>query len=178
MKNRIYLIALVLVGCLMSCESESDDTIYQNELEKSLAALSKFKKKTNNTYKYTVVGTSWIGVFWETTIVVTHGKVTQRKYKCGNIEGYQNSIPKENAEWTENKNQIGSHAYGFEPLTLDEVYAKAAQEWMPKREDVQTYFEIENDGLISTCGYEISGCADDCFIGIRIKSIQALGSLF
>jgi len=61
MKNRICLIALLLVGCLIS-SCESDDTENQNELEKSYVAFSDFKKETNNSYKYTVVSSSWIGI--------------------------------------------------------------------------------------------------------------------
>ncbi len=175
MKNRIYLIALVLVGCLSSCES--DDTGYQNELKKSQSVLSDFKKRTDNFYEYTVVSSSWIGVTWETTIVVSDGEVIQRHFKYTNTEALENNIPQEELEWTENKSQIGNHTIGFDPITLDEVYTKAEQEWLPKRDDVKIYFETENNGLISTCGYVENGCQDDCFVGIHIKRIKALGSL-
>lgn len=173
MKNRICLIALLLVGCLIS-SCESDDTENQNELEKSYVAFSDFKKETNNSYKYTVVSSSWIGIAWETTIVVSNGKVVQRQFKYTNTQGLENNIPEEELQWTENENEIGSHTTGSDPVTLDEIYAKAKQEWLPKRDDVKTHFETKNNGLISTCGYVENGCQDDCFVGIHIKTIEPL----
>lgn len=174
MKNRICLIALLLVGCLIS-SCESDDTDNQNELEKSYVAFSDFKKETNNSYKYTTTFQSWAGFGWETTIVVSNGTVIQRQFKYTNIEKLGSDILKEELEWTENGSEIGNHTnIGSDPFTLDEIYAKAKQEWLPKRDDVKTHFETKNNGLISTCGYVENGCQDDCFVGIHIKTIEPL----
>lgn len=174
MKNRILLIALLLVGCLIS-SCESDDTENLNEFEKSYSALSDFKKETNNSYKYTTTFHSWIGFGWETTIVVSNGTVTQRQFKYINAGKIVNDIPEEELQWTENGSEIGNHKnIGSDPLTLDEIYAKAKQEWLLKRDNVETHFETNNNGLISTCGYVNNGCQDDCFIGIHIKTIEPL----
>ena len=61
---------------------------------------------------------------------------------------------------------------GEAPLTFDQIYEKARTEWLVKRENATTYFEAENNGLISKCGYVDDGCQDDCFIGIQISSIK------
>lgn len=174
MKNKIYFIVLLLAGCVMS-SCESDDKDNQNELEKSYIALSDFKKETNNSYKYTTTFQSWAGFGWETTIVVSNGSIIQRHFKYTNTEKLENNIPEEELEWTENGNDIGSHTNsGSDPLTLDEIYAKAKQDWLQKRDNAKTHFETKNNGLISTCGYVEDGCQDDCFRGIHIKSIEAL----
>ncbi|MGY5355583.1 hypothetical protein [Wenyingzhuangia sp. IMCC45467] len=57
---------------------------------------------------------------------------------------------------------------------MDEIYEKAKQDWLIKRKEVLVYFETDNNGLISTCGYVPKNCMDDCFLGITIKSIEAL----
>lgn len=173
MKSRIYLIALLLIGGLISsCESDDVD---QNEFQNSIKVLSDFKKSTDNSYKYIVSGVSWVGTAWETTITISDGKAIQRHFKYTNTQGLRNDIPKEELEWTENGNEIGSHKnIAATALTLDEIYNKAEQEWLIKRDNAKIYFETKNNGLISTCGYVENGCQDDCFIGIHIKSIEPL----
>lgn len=76
--------------------------------------------------------------------------------------------------WIEYENEINSHEniVAAAPLTLDEVYGKAKNEWLIKRKNVKTYFEANNGGLISTCGFVEDGCMDDCFRGIRIAYIE------
>jgi len=43
-----------------------------------------------------------------------------------------------------------------------------------KRDNVTTYFEAKNNGMISSCGYWPNNCADDCFTGVSITLIEAL----
>lgn len=174
MKSRIYLIALLLM-CSLITSCESDDVSYQNEFQNSKNALKDFKKETNNSYKYTVTFASWTGTAWETTLIVANGIVTQRLFKFTNKEGLPSNMSPAELEWTEIGSEIGSHKnYAAAVLTLDEIYAKAQQDWLLKRENAKTYFEAKNNGLLSTCGYVVTGCQDDCFIGIHIKSIELL----
>lgn len=174
MKSKIYAITLLILSSLiLSCES--DDFDYQNDFKNSQKAWLEFKESTNNSYKYTAVAGSWVGISWETIITVSDGKIVERHFKYIMTDGLSEDFPVEELEWIENENDIGSHKNsGAEPLTLDEIYAKAEKEWLLKRENSKTYFETENNGLISTCGYVENGCMDDCFIGINIKTIEAL----
>lgn len=204
MKNKYYFILLLLLGTLLhSCKtkpSKSDITKYQpenveNEPKKAIAkpvkslpenivypyefvksqqALLDFKKSTNNNYKYQVAEGSWTGLTWETTITVEDGVVTKRSFKYTSTKGLPENISAEEQEWTEKENEIGTHKIGAEPLTLDEIYDKAQEEWLLKKENTEFFFETENNGLISTCGYVINNCADDCFRGINIENIEAL----
>jgi hypothetical protein len=59
-------------------------------------------------------------------------------------------------------------------MTLDEIYDRAKSDWLRKRSNAQTYFEANNNGLISSCGYVEEGCQDDCFRGITIASVERL----
>lgn len=174
MKSKFYFIALLLVGSLSS-SCEKDDLNYQNDFENSRDAWLDFKKSANNSYKYKVTAGSWAGSSWETVITVAKGKIIQRHFKYTVTEGLADTIPEEELEWTESENEIGSHEFqGADALTLDKIYDKAQQEWLIKRENSKTYFEAKNDGLISMCGYIENTCADDCFVGITIKSIERL----
>ncbi|MCM4167556.1 hypothetical protein KCTC52924_00943 [Arenibacter antarcticus] len=176
MKIKFHFIALLVFGSVLS-SCEKDDLEYQNEFENSRKAMLDFKESSNNSYKYVVPGGSVLVSFgWESTITVTHGKVTQRHFRYTSTEGLSDNVPQEELEWVENENEINSHehtsaAYAW---TLDEIYDKAQQEWLVNRKNVKIYFEAENNGLISSCGYVEDGCMDDCFNGINIKSIEAL----
>ena len=79
-------------------------------------------------------------------------------------------------EWTEEDHEVGTreNTSAAAPRTLDEVYDKAQNDWLQKRSGANISFEANNNGLISSCGYWMDGCQDDCFIGINIISIEAI----
>ncbi|MGV3761481.1 hypothetical protein [Parapedobacter sp.] len=82
----------------------------------------------------------------------------------------------ESLQWTEHESELGQHeaspASGIQ--TLDDIYEKARSFWLKKRSDAEVYFEATNNGLLSTAGFVPNGCADDCFSGISIRSIEAV----
>lgn len=151
-----------------------ENIAYPNEFVKSQQAWLAFKSSTENSYKYVITDASWSGLRWETTITVEKGAITKRSFQYTSTKGLPENISAEEREWTEEENEIGAHENGAEPLTLDEVYAKARAEWLLKRENTEFFFETKNNGLISTCGYVLKNCADDCFRGINIKKIERL----
>ena len=79
-------------------------------------------------------------------------------------------------EWTEENHEVGTrqHTSAASPRTLDDIYETARNHWLQKRPDAKISFETNNDGLISSCGYWMDGCQDDCFNGIHIASVEAL----
>ncbi|MEL1252505.1 hypothetical protein AAEO57_01850 [Flavobacterium sp. DGU38] len=172
MKTKIYFIALILITSLMSSCSADDELNYENDFGKSQKAWLHFKQSSANSYQYVVpAGSVFLAYGWETTITVSKGKIIQRYFKyTGNTESIPDNVP---LEWTEGENEINTHQSGAAALTLDEIYNKAEKEWLIKREGATVYFEAKNNGLISSCGYLPEGCMDDCFFGIRIKSIQS-----
>ena len=173
MRRLFLLLSILLVGCLFnSCDS--DDLEYQNKFETSLKIWLNFKEYSNNSYKYTVKNSSWIGFSWETTISVGNGIVIRRDFKYTSTEGLPIDIKQDELQWTETNSEIGIHKNGAEPITLSEIYNKAQNDWLIERNNVTTYLETKNNGMISTCGYVENNCADDCFIGIHINNISLL----
>lgn len=160
----LLIITAVLVACNKHGLTHADD------FYKSYIAFSDFKRSSHDSYRYTVTGGSWVGYGWQTTITVTGGKVTQRSYSFTPTPG-RSYTPK---QWTENENEIGTHRDGDEAVTLDVIYGKAETEWLRKRDGASVYFETKNNGMISTAGYVMNGCQDDCFVGIYISKIEAL----
>ncbi|WP_228520483.1 hypothetical protein [Flavobacterium sp. CSZ] len=174
MKNKIYCMTLLFISTLIISCSSDESLSYKNDFQSSQATWFNFKESSKNSYKYVVVGGSVFATYsWQTTITVSNGKIISRNFKyIGNTA----NIPAEQLEWTENESEINSHqnSGAAAALTLDEIYAKAKDEWLVKRKNVTNYFEAKNDGLISQCGYVEKGCMDDCFVGITIKSIERL----
>ncbi len=76
-------------------------------------------------------------------------------------------------EWTETEAQLGTHNDAAAPLTLDQIYDKAKQDWLKKRDDATTFFETNNQND-SLRGYVPNGCQDDCLVGISIAFIEAI----
>lgn len=172
MKKRIYYMTLLFITSLLISCSSDDDLSYKNDFQRSEASWLNFKESSKNSYKYVVAGGFVFFTYgWQTTIMVSNGKVINRSFK---YIGNPVNIPAEQLEWTENESEINNHQNGAAGLTLDEIYAKAKSDWLVKRKNATNYFEAKNDGLISKCGYVENGCVDDCFAGITIKSIESL----
>ena len=173
MKNKIYLFALILIGSLFNA-CGSDDLQYQDKFETSQKTWLKFKESSNNSYKYTVMVSSWSGFSWETTLTIENGIIVQRDFEYTSTEAQSTDMQKDEHQWTETGSEIGAHENGAEPITLQEIYNKAKKDWLIARNNTTTYFETKNNGMISTCGYVDNQCADDCFVGVIIKNIEAL----
>lgn len=175
MLQKYILLFLLFAGTsFIGCKKE--EISYQNDYEKSLKEWREFKKISGNSYQYTVLRTSWVGMSFQTVITVKNGKVIRRKFTWIVPNDWSTQIPEDQREWTEEENEINMHkeSGAADAMTLEEVYDRAKNDWLKKRENVTTYFETENNGLISTCGYRENNCADDCFVGINITSISIL----
>ena len=177
MKNTIRVITLLFISCIGSSCASDDDFKYQNDFETSQNVWLDFKESSKNSYKYVVTGGSGFAAYgWETTLTVSSGTIVKRHFKY--TAGAEDFIPVEELEWTETENEINcaehENTSAFPAMTLDDIYAKAKQEWLIKRTDAAVFFETENKGMISTCGYVKNECLDDCFVGVHIKSVEAL----
>lgn len=175
MKSKKGLLALLSIICILTgCDKNDFD--FQNKYENSHKAWQTFKTSAGNSYTYTTTGSSWVGLAWETKITVSNGVVTSRDFKFVRTEGFEGDIPEESKEWSETAENVGSrkNTPASDPITLDDVYQTAKNDWLRKKENSETFFETENNGIISLCGYRDKNCADDCFRGIRIISIKAL----
>lgn len=172
MKNKSYLILLLLtIVALTSCKK--NDMEYRNDFDKSYDSWLSFKQSYNNSYRYIVQFGSWTGYSSETIITVNGGKVVKRSYVGKTIERPSNAVVIRE-EWNEEASTLNTHESGATTATLDEIYQKAKNDWLLKRKDANTYFESNNAGMISSCGYVPINCTDDCFTGISIKHIEKL----
>jgi hypothetical protein len=168
--------SLLLLICILLFACDNNEIEFENDYEKSHNAWLRFKDSSNNSYKYVVFRSSFEGVAWETVITVSNGSVIQRDFQYTRTGDLLTHLPEEELKWTENENELGTHenTRAADLLTLDEVYDKTRDEWLIKREDAESYFEAKNNGLISSAGYYIIGCADDCSTGIYISDIVSL----
>lgn len=83
---------------------------------------------------------------------------------------------KEYLSWSESEKELGKYngLGATEIMTLDDIYTKAKGEWLVAQEKKKIFFETKNNGMISSCGYVIGNCQDDCFTGINISNIKTL----
>lgn len=168
--KRSLLLLLTAITLLSACKK--DGIAKKDEFQDSYEKLQDFKKSSANSYTYIATTGSVFGYSSTTIITVTNGVVVGRDYKAYRLNDDHQSVLY--LSFTEDQKSIGTHTQGQEALTLDQVYAKAKNEWLKvdtKANDI--YFETDGNGLISSCGYVPKGCQDDCFNGIHISSIQA-----
>ena len=169
MKRLLSCMTLILIA-LNACKK--DGIVYAGDYSRSYVAWQDFKKANGDSYSFQVVTSSWTGYGTETTITVKQGKIVERSYVAKAHAG--NGPATIIQEWKEDETKLGMHDATAVLLTMDEIYAKAKDEWLVKRDNAKTYFEAKNDGMISLCGYVPNGCQDDCLNGIKIKYIRGL----
>jgi hypothetical protein len=171
MTARFLLLMALCSGLIFtSCKK----TIENNpEYQVSYGVFKKFKGSSGNSYRYVVATSSWVGISTETTITVRAGKVTGRSYIQRRVTATP-GVSVISAQWEETEATLNTHETGAATRTLDAIYEQAKNDWLKKRADATTYFETNNDGMISNCGYVPDGCADDCFVGITITKIERL----
>jgi hypothetical protein len=172
LKISVVLISILFsVGGFSSCDNVKID--FKNDFQKSEKAWMNFKNASINSYQYTVVGGSWVGFGWETKLTVKNGVITERYYKLTPPLDSENQVV---IEWNEESQNLNTHetSAAASTINIDEIYLKAKQEWLIKRDDSKTYFEVNTDGILIMAGYVPNGCQDDCFVGINIRSIEML----
>lgn len=179
-RSYVLLTGLLLVslsgcelGLLQSGKSTENKEVkgYQQSYEKWLSD----KQTHKESYQYVVTFSSWAGFGESTTITVNRGVVTGRSYEAWK---YRNDKPGEKevtTQWTENTDHLNSHQEGATSQTLDQIYRQCSTNWLRVNPSEHTvYFENENNGLLSLCGYVPKNCADDCFTGVRITEFNWL----
>lgn len=172
------LLLLVITLTIISCKK--DGISHQNEFDKSYKAWLSFKQSSNNSYTYVVNWGSWTGYGSETTLKIVNGVIVSRQFTSHQLVYPQGGGKPTNemmTTWTETGSAVNTHDRNegaADAITLDEVYEKAKSVWLKadKKENA-VYFEADNNGLISSCGFVPEGCQDDCFSGITITSIKA-----
>lgn len=165
----VFLSALVFVSC------KKDTLSHGADYSRSYLAWKAFKDSSHNSYRYMVGTNSWTGAGTETIITVREGKVVERSFVAKqSTHNGTTFVVTVLQEWTETGSQLGSHDLVASIATLDDIYEKAKEDWLKKRDKVTIYFEAKNNGMISLAGYVPDGCQDDCLRGIHIRFIEAI----
>lgn len=135
---------------------------------------NKLKKRHKESYQYTVYEQSYTGFGSETTISVMNGEVVSREYQSFYMN--ENDGTKELIDsYYEEKEELGTHSEGWEPVDLDVMYSECGSEYLRVDPDTHTlYFDTDEDGVISLCGNVPDLCADDCFNGFTISKFEWL----
>ncbi|MFZ0489894.1 MAG: hypothetical protein WAM00_06610 [Salegentibacter sp.] len=132
-------------------------------------------KTTNgNSYNYTIRFLSFAGFGSNTTITVTEGVVTERRYEAFEQREAEGGLIEEIVEsYVETGADIGTHEEGAEALNIDELYDVCISKYLVVSPAENTvYFNTWGEGVISTCGYVPDGCMDDCFIGFEMSHFE------
>lgn len=171
MIKNLYILALLSLSIsFTSCKKE--DLEFKNDFKKSEQAWQAFQISSKNSYSYVVVSSSVFGSSAETTIFVKDGIVIGRSFVHKQLNYGMPPTWTVIKEWEEDDQTLNTHTEGAKTLTLDQIYAQAETDYLKKRPNADTYFEADNNGMISSAGYVERGCQDDCFIGIKITSIS------
>lgn len=180
MKDKIkylLLIPFILISCSVLEEKagkiEGESGISYNESKDLWADL---KEVNGNSYTYTIEFISWAGFGSRTTIKVEEGEVSERYYEYF-LQKYEDGEYQEEITetYTEAGDELGSHEAGAEPLTIDQLYGICISEYLVVNETENTiYFNTNDTGVISECGYVPDNCADDCFIGFQMSNFEWL----
>ncbi len=178
--EKIYtLISLPFLLLIISCSLDSvgENILKEGEngynFRESKAAWDDLKKENGNSYEYTILEESWTGIGNETTILVEKGKVLSRYYKAFIIS--QENGTKEITDTYEetSRKDIGKHAAGAPPLLMDDLYKTCISQYLIVDPDTnEVYFETDDTGVMTLCGFSSIGCNDDCYKGIRISKFN------
>ena len=146
-----------------SCSPEPDDL--QVQLAESRAAWQAARDASGNSYTYSQVLSSWIGLQVTTTFVVKSGVVVERHYEA--------SIGADLTTWSETGAEVGSHTnQGHAVALVDDLYEQCATEVLTR--DPEEHFinlTFDDAGLLQTCTSTHKLCQDDCDRGPTIGFI-------
>jgi hypothetical protein len=163
---------VLLLSCSMDAlqENLTIEGEYGYDFRESKLEWDKLKKKNGNSYEYTILEQSWTGAGSETTIDVEKGRVIGRFYVAFQISDEDGSKTVTDSYEETSKKEIGSHSLGAPPHTIDDLYKSCISEFLIADPDAnEVYFDTNEEGIMTLCGYVPHGCQDDCYRGITIS---------
>lgn len=152
------------------------------KVKEGIQAWEAAKATCKGHYRYKVGFESWVGFGHETTIVVAHNKVIERRYRTFNRRrpiaparpGGAAPPQPEGKSWVEKGKTIGTHKQGAPAKTLDECYQVALETAQkPLKEFERRYIRSDKQGLLVSCFIVDRRIADDApRNGLVLSSIQ------
>ena len=177
---RLFLLNFILIS-MVAC-SDEEPSIYTYlkgssgiNFETSQTQWQKLRIENGNSYTYTLAFQSWTGLQSETTLTINNGMVSQRSYKSYTLNHDEAVDTLYFETYTETGDSLGSHSRGVPLYSIDDLYATCANDYLTVDTSTNTlYFDTDEKGIISICGYTPDNCADDCFVGVRVASFRWL----
>jgi hypothetical protein len=119
---------------------------------------------------------SGVSSYWQseiTTLVVIDGMVVERHYES---HWHADDDPAPTESWTETEDDIGSHANGAEPVTVDIVhqYCRSLLQTLSPWEH-ELALSLDDDGKLASCGGDTRYIEDDAGQWITIQRFITLG---
>lgn len=181
MKINTVLLAGLLLVSLSGCElgllpsGKSTESKEVKGYGQSYEQWLSDKQAHQDSYEYVVTFSSWAGFGENTTITVNRGVVTGRTYEAWKYKEDKPAEKEITLQWTEDAAQLNTHQEGAAAQIFDQLYQQGSMKWLRvNTSQNKVYFENENNGLLSLCGYVTNNCADDCFTGVRISEFKWL----
>jgi len=176
----LFTLAGVLVmlgGCHRSCERDATgvDSDFADVplMEESRDTWEDWKATHGDSYRWSSCGSTMMGTVMRTTVVVEDGEVTERHFDHWRGPGADSEVTP--SSWTETGDELGSHDEGEDPRTMDELYSWCFDEYLVLPEDENSFHvQTFESGLIKMCGVFPHGCADACYQGVSLETIEAL----
>ncbi|WP_396601307.1 hypothetical protein [Algibacter sp. R77976] len=163
-----------LILALLICTAFSCDQEETSEYNSSLEEWNTLKKQNNDSYTYTTSTSSWVGYGTNTTLIIQKGTVISRAYEAFQFDE-SNGSKIITDSYLETSKDLNTHENGFATLTMDELYNSCIENYLSVNKNHNTiYFETNNFGILSNCGFVPDNCADDCFRGFRISLFEWL----
>lgn len=76
------------------------------------------------------------------------------------------------SQYSEDELSLGKNQKGHPAITIDSLYKKCRDKLDVSPKENYIYFETNDHGIISTCGYVPIDCMDDCFNGVDIAYFE------
>lgn len=170
----LFVIVFVLSAC--SLEALKDNLVVTGEsgynYRDSRKQWMRLKAEHKNSYQYSILELSFTNNGSETTITVKNGKVTARDYEAFLIseeDGSRTIL----STYSEEKKDLGTHTEGAPPVTIDDLYDTCLAKYLTVDPETNTvYFDTNESGVISLCGFVPDLCQDDCFVGFDISGFS------
>lgn len=169
----MFIIVLVLSAC--SLEALKDNLVVTGKsgynYTESRKQWMRLSAEHKNSYRYSILELSVTNYGSETTITVKNGKVTARNYEAFLISQDGSRIVL--STYSEKKKDLGTHAEGALPVTMDDLYDTCLGDYLIVDPETNTvYFDTNETGVISLCGFVPELCQDDCFVGFEISNFS------
>lgn len=168
MKYLFFLLSLAICAC-----SDSSGTGFTSanghDFAKSRGLWLQMKAENGDSYRYTTSYSSFSGYRWVTTITVRDGQITERSMVETLLDM---GVSSQTDSYMETGSDIGSHAKGAVPRTIDDLYEICGADVLTIDPDQNTItWQTYPDGLLQICSYFPINCADDCSTGVNIGEL-------